>query len=45
MKKTYKVKSKNKRKLKSYLKNEPISKGSRRSSGSQHHSSKRSDIQ
>ena len=45
MKKTYKVKSKNKRKLKSYLKNEPINKGRRRSNSSKHNSSKRSDIQ
>ena len=45
MKKTYKVKEKNKTKLKSYLKNESIIKGSRAGDSSKHNSPKRRNIQ
>jgi len=45
MKKTYKVKEKNKTKLKSYLKDEPINKRSRAGDRDKHNSPKRSDIQ
>tara|TARA_R110002110_G_scaffold248629_2_gene464798 strand:+ start:283 stop:420 length:138 start_codon:yes stop_codon:yes gene_type:complete len=45
MKKTYKVKEKNKTKLKAYLKNEPINKRSRSGDSNKHNSIKRGNLQ